>query len=193
MELGSALNGAMGPLPGPGTGEMCVPKRSAGCPRAVPIPSTALRLLPAPTQVSTRTREQLLLPPGGQRALCSQEGRGVRGDALKHLVTVMIFPLPNIRAGNWPGCCSGSTTVAGAMRERNRGDLAALSSPGDPTHAAPLHQELQEPETCQVLVPGWGCSSSSWCIEARQYYGTEGAGCCHQPSHPSPAARSSIS
>lgn len=55
---------------------MCVPKRSAGCPRAVPIPSTALRLLPAPTQVSTRTREQLLLPPGGQRALCSQEGRG---------------------------------------------------------------------------------------------------------------------
>lgn len=83
--------------------------------------------------------------------------------------------------------------MAGAMRERNRGDLAALSSPGDPTHAAPLHQELQEPETCQVLVPGWGCFSSSWCIEARQYHGTEGAGCCHQPSHPSPTARSSIS
>lgn len=81
------------------------------------------------------------------------------------------------------------------MREKNRGDVTALSSLVDPPHPTPLHQELQEPERCQVLVlvPVRGCFSSSWCTEARQYHGTEGAGCCHQPSHPSPTAWSSIS
>lgn len=132
-------------------GEMCVPGPPAGCPRA--IPSTGL-CCQRPAQRSARTREQLLLPPGGQRALCSQEGRGVTGGTLKHLTTGRVFPLPSVRAGNWPGCCSGSTTVAAVMRERNRGHLRALSSLVDPPHPTPLHQALQEAEMYQVLVPG---------------------------------------
>lgn len=144
----------------------------------------------ANTQCRNQQGAESSSAPSRQGGLCSQESRRFRGDMLKQLARDSddVFPSTVSGLATALGVVQSprapAAVVSGVM-ESSRRDLMALPSPAGFTpscSSAPGSAAARDVPHAASPAPG-----------ASGPGGTEDAGCCHQPSHPSPAARNSTS